>query len=117
MTANIKKTRSDRRKLRVRSKIYDVSDRIRVSVFRSNKHTYAQAIDDSKNKTIASSSDLKTKDKKVTKSKSAYELGEQLGKKLKDLKVRQIVFDRGSYKYSGRVKQLAEGLKKAGIKI
>lgn len=104
-----------RRKLRTRNKIKG-TDRPRLSVFRSNKHIFAQLIDDEKNVTIfgASENVLKTAG---TKSEKAKALGLFIAEKAKAKKVTKIVFDRGSYAYHGRVKQIAEGLREGGLEF
>ncbi len=102
-----------RRQKRTRNKIKG-TDRIRVSVYRSNKYIFAQLIDDVKNITIVGLSEkaLKTKG---TKSEKAKALGLMLAEKAKEKKVSKLVFDRGSYAYHGRVKQVAEGLREGGM--
>ena len=101
-----------------RNKLFGTEDTPRVCVFRSNKHIYAQVINDEKQVTIASSSDIKFKTKgKKTKTEIAEEVGNELGKILKKAKVEKIKFDRGSNKYHGRVKALAEGIRAQGIKF
>lgn len=105
-------------KRRVRSKIKGKSNLLRLSVFRSNKHIYGQVIDDVKAITLASISDAKKSAKTaITKSQSAREQGVALGKKLAEQKIKQVVFDRGSYKYAGRVKAFCEGVRESGIII
>jgi large subunit ribosomal protein L18 len=108
-----------KRKNRIRSKLRQNRDKPRVSVFRSNRHVYVQVIDDNLAKTLASFSDLKLKKKssKSTKSKSANLVGTELGKLLKKIGIKEVVFDRGAFKYHGRVKSLAEGLRKEGIQF
>ncbi|MGC9046822.1 MAG: 50S ribosomal protein L18 [Minisyncoccia bacterium] len=105
-----------RRARRTRSKIKGVAEKPRVSVFRSNKYTYVQIIDDKIGATILSLStyNIKSKNNKTNK---AFELGEMIGKKMLEQGIKTAVFDRGSYKYHGRVKAVAEGLRKSGIKI
>jgi large subunit ribosomal protein L18 len=110
----VHKTSKNRRKLRVSSKINGTSDRPRVSIFRSNKFIYAQAINDMEGKTIVS---VNSKDVKGTPVEQAKNIGLEIGKKLKELKVEKCVYDRGSYRYHGRVKSLAEGIREAGIII
>lgn len=107
-----------RRKKRVSSGISGTAERPRISVYRSNKSIYAQAIDDDKAVTLASYSShhLKSKDKK-NKTEKSQEIGSSLAKILKDKKIKKAVFDRGPYAYLGRVKALAEGLREGGIKI
>lgn len=106
-----------RRKKRIRKKISGTSDRPRVSIFRSNKHIYIQAVDDDKNITLAASSDLKLKkaEQSGTKKEIASKVGSLFGKALKAMKIKNVVFDRGGYKYHGRVKALAEAIRSEGI--
>ncbi len=113
----MKITASNRRRIRVRSKIVGVSMYPRLSIFRSNKHISAQLIDDTKGHTLAAESDITTKTEKATKTVKAHAVGLALGKKIMDLKIKQVVFDRGSYKYDGRVKALAQGVREAGVII
>lgn len=107
-----------KRKASIKTTIRGSEEMPRVSIFRSNKHIYAQIIDDSNEKTLASSSDVSLKLKKgVNKTDKAMNVGEELGKKAISAKVKAVVFDRSGYKYHGRVKALAEGLRKAGLKF
>lgn len=112
----VHKTSKNRRKIRVSSKINGTSVRPRISVFRSNRFIYAQAIDDVEGKTVASvnSKDLKLESNKVEQAKN---IGLEIGKKLKELKIESCVYDRGSYRYHGRVKSLADGVREAGVII
>lgn len=103
-------------KRRIRSKVEGTSARPRVNVYKSNLHIYAQAIDDSKGVTIASSDDTKVKGKS-TKVERATLVGQDLAKKLIAGKVSEVVFDRGGYRYHGRIKAVAEGLRQGGIKV
>lgn len=105
-----------RRKIRVRAKMTGTAQKPRLSVFRSLIHIYAQAIDDQSGKTLVAISDKEIK-AKGNKSEMATAVGEAMGAKLNAKKITTIVFDRGAYKYHGRVKALAEGLRKAGIKF
>lgn len=102
-----------RRQVRTRNKLKG-TDRVRVSVYRSNKYIFAQLIDDVKNVTVVGLSEkaLKTKG---TKSEKAKALGLLLAEKAKEKKISKLVFDRGSYAYHGRVKQVAEGLREGGM--
>ena len=112
-------TKSNRREIRhkrVRSKVFGTAEEPRLSVFRSNKHIFLQLIDDVKGATIASSSDLMIK-KKMTKTETAKEVGKGLAKTAKSKKIKKIVFDRGGYKYHGRVKAAAEALRKENLKF
>jgi large subunit ribosomal protein L18 len=106
-----------KRQKKVRSLISRSFLRGRLSVFRSNKHIYAQIID-SKGTVLASSSDLKglnVKDKKLNKTEMAFVVGEEIAKKALKKKISKVVFDRGGYKYHGRVKAIADGARKGGL--
>jgi large subunit ribosomal protein L18 len=110
-----------RRKRRISSNIKGTSDKPRISVFRSSRFIYAQAIDDVARKTIMSFSNAdlkKTADfKKGKKGEDSKKIGVGLAKKLIEKKILAGVFDRGAYSYNGRVKALAEGLREGGLKI
>ncbi len=105
-----------RRKNRIRAKISGTSTRPRLSVFRSNSFISVQLIDDTKWITLASASDLKL-EKKGTKTDMAQLVWAEMAKKIKDLKIESIVFDRGWFVYHWRVKALAEALREGGIKF
>jgi len=108
-----KKIKRERRHKRVRAKISGTALRPRLAVFRSLKHIYAQLIDDENHKTLVSASDLEIKlDKKMTKTEKAQLVGELLGKKALKKNIKEVVFDRGGFKYHGRVKSLCEGVRK-----
>ena len=100
---------------RVRKNVTGRTDRPRVAVFKSSQHIYAQIIDDSSHTTIVSESDLKLTT--GTKTEKATLVGENLAKKAIDKKVKAIIFDRGGFKYHGRVASLAEGLRKGGLEF
>jgi len=102
---------------RIRAKISGTAGRPRLCVFRSGKHIYVQLIDDEKNKTILTVSDLKFKKNRGTKIEKAKEAGKLIAEKAKDLKIEKVVFDRGGYKYHGRVKAVAEGAREGGLKF
>ena len=112
--SNIKK-----RELRNRKKLKTVSDRYRVSIFRSLKNISAQIIDDKEKKTLVSASsiekDLKSNKKK--KMESSILLGEILAKRAVEKKIVKVYFDRGSYKYHGRIKSFADPLRKNGLEF
>lgn len=114
-----KQKRFLQRKRRVKAKI-TMGGYPRLSVFRSNRYIYAQLIDNSKGKTLVSSSskDLaKSKTGKRTKTQIARLVGEELAKKARRAKIIKVRFDRGAYKYHGRVKALAEGAREKGLKF
>lgn len=106
--------RSRRRARRVRSGLSCKEGLPRVSVFRSLKQIYAQIIDDSKHVTLVSSSSKELNDR-GDKTEQAKAVGIALAKKAKDKKIEKVCFDRGSYRYHGRVRALAEGLREGGI--
>lgn len=91
--------------------------RPRVTVFRSNKYTWVQAIDDTKAHVVASISAQQVKEAKGPKVEVAQKLGEELAELLTKKKVNQVVFDRSGYRYHGRVKAVAEGLRAKGINL
>ena len=114
-------TKLDRKKFRVRNKIKNVSssNRFRLSVNRSIKNISAQIIDDEKNVTLlsASSNTKEIKLLKKTKKELSTLVAELLAKKAKNLNIRKVYFDRGTYKYHGRVKILAEEVRKNGMEF
>ena len=114
-------TKLERKKFRVRNKIKKVSsiERFRLSVSRSAKNISAQIIDDVKNITLvsASSNTKEIKSQKKSKKELSTLVAETLAKKAKDLKITKVYFDRGIYKYHGRVKLLAEELRKNGMEF
>ncbi len=104
----------DKRKQRVRKKVMGTSQSLRLSVFKSLYHIYAHIIDDEKAATLLAVSDAHIKGKH-TKSEVAKMVGLELAKKAKGLGVESIVFDRGGFRYHGRVKQIAEGAREGGL--
>ncbi len=108
--------RVERRKKRVRVKVSGTAAKPRLSVYRSLSHIYAQLINDEKGVTLLSASDSEAKTGK-TKVEKAYEVGKILAAKAKTAKISEAVFDRGAFKYHGRVKAIAEGAREGGIKI
>lgn len=110
------KRRKLRKLQRVRKK-FKYADSMRVSVFRSAEHIYAQLIDDRVGHTVASSSTLQIKEFEGNKTAYAYEVGKKLAEKAKSAGISRAVFDRGSFKFHGRVKALAQGLCEAGLQV
>ena len=111
---------TERKRFRVRKKLKNVSkDRYRLSVSRSTKNISAQIIDDVKNITLvsASSIDKEIKDQKKNKSELSTIVAETLAKKANEKNIKKIYFDRGIYKYHGRVKLLADELRKNGMEF
>lgn len=109
----LKNVQQKRRVTRIRKKIMFVSNRPRLTVFRSNVNIYAQIIDDSKSKTIASASSKEVDAKK--KMEQAQEVGKLIAQKAVKAKVKSVVFDKGAYKFHGRVKALADGAREGGL--
>ncbi len=110
------KRKFDIRRNRVRSKISQVSDRIRLSVFKSGRHIYAQVIDDVKAVVIAAASTLEKDLRKPKKSNCnceiASKIGELIGTRAAEKGVKEVVFDKGGYRYHGVVKALADSARK-----
>lgn len=106
-----------RKAARNRAKLHGTASSPRLSVFRSNKYLHAQLIDDNAGKTLLSASTRESKSVKIPKLKQAESLGESIAKKAIEKGIKNAVFDRGSYKYHGRVKALAEGARSGGLKI
>lgn len=111
---NKKQIRRHKRKQKIRSKISGTKETPRLSVYRSNAHIYAQLIDDSAQKTLGQSNDLKMKGSKTD---NAKKVGEEIAGIAKKLKVKNIVFDRNGYIYHGRVKNLADSVREQGVEF
>ena len=105
------------RKQRVRYKNKRVSDRNRLTVFRSNNHLYAQLIDDKKGITLASSSSLEEsmKNKNLQRKEIAEQIGKDIAKKIISQGIDKVAFDRGKYKYHGLIKILADAARSEGL--
>ena len=131
MNKKNKKVQKERRHRKVRAKIQGTEERPRLCVFRSNKHIYAQIIDDEKGRTLVSASDLevnpvefaergfnRVKDsKKDKKTDLAQKVGQLIAQKAKEKKIKTVVFDRGGFRYHGRIKTLAEEARKQGLQF
>src|SRR4051794_8201303 len=111
-----------RRKQRVRTQIRKkAGGRVRLSVFRSSKHIYAQVIDDAQGRTLAAASslekELKTQLKTGADKTAATAVGKLLAERAKKAGVDKVVFDRGAYRYHGRIKALADGAREGGLNL
>ena len=109
-----------KRKIRNRKKLRDVNtNKLRITVFKSSKNISAQIIDDKISKTLvsASSTEKEIKKNKTKKMDLSNILGELLAKRAKEKKISSVYFDRGGYKYHGRIKALADSLRKNGLKL
>ncbi|MTI71180.1 MAG: 50S ribosomal protein L18 [Firmicutes bacterium] len=116
-----KNERRKKRHLRMRNKVQGTPDRPRLNVYKSAKHMYAQIIDDMAGKTIISASTLDKELQKNLESTGNKEAAREVGKKVAELAkekgIETVIFDRGGYIYHGRVKELAEGAREAGLKF
>lgn len=128
---DVMQTSKSKRTRRVRAKISGTPERPRLTVFRSNKHIYAQIINDDKGTTLVSAGEKegvgaksqqsrksgKKTDNKMTKTEVARNVGEILGQKAKRKGITKVAFDRGPYRYHGRIKALAESVRKQGVEF
>ncbi len=116
---NIREEARQKRKTRIRKRIFGTEQRPRLSVFRSAKHIYAQIVVDSTGSTILAASSLSPEIReelvKLKKSEAAKKVGELLGRKAAEKNIRKVVFDRNGFLYHGRIKALAEGARESGL--
>lgn len=121
ITVNDKNKERIVRHKRVRNKISGTKKCPRLNVYRSLNNIYVQLIDDEKGVTLAACSTLDkevaSKIKGKTKSEQAYIVGQTIGERAKALKIKEVVFDRGGYIYTGRVQKVADGARDAGLKF
>jgi len=112
-----KQEKRKRRHQRVRAKIFGTKERPRLYVFCSNKHIYAQLIDDQVGKVLIAVKDMEIKTKKSDSGKTglAFKVGELVAKKAIEQEIKKVVFDRGGSLYHGKVKALAEGARQGGL--
>jgi large subunit ribosomal protein L18 len=113
----IDKTRKRlKRKASIRKSIHGTPERPRMTVYKSNRHTYVQAIDDAAGVTLAAASNLEKDQRAIANKTAALEkLGQLIGERLKAKNITAVVFDRNGYRYHGKVKAIADGARKAGI--
>jgi large subunit ribosomal protein L18 len=116
-----KRVRDDRLRKRIRDKVKGTPERPRVHVFKSNTYLYTQVINDADGKVLLTASTLEKEFKEQSKNgknkKASELLGQILAKRLKSKSIERIVFDRGVYPYHGRIKTLAEAMRKEGIQF
>ncbi len=122
MSANIKKERRIRRKMRVRKKVSGSPERYRMTVYRSLKHIYAQIIDDTQNSTLVSACTVEKEavaamGTEGTKSDSSKIVGALIAKRALEKNITSVAFDRNGYIYHGRVKALADAAREAGLQF
>lgn len=107
-----------KRQVRVRSKIVGTAERPRLNVFRSLKHIYAQVVNDEHGETLVAASSLDLEGVgDATKSQTAEKVGQLLAERALDHGIKEVIFDRGGYKFHGRVKALADAARKAGLEF
>lgn len=115
----VKKIAKERIRKRIRKKIQGTSERPRIHVFKSNRYVYTQVINDEEGRILASASTLekefKGKSKNFKNIEACQALGEMLAKRLKAKKIERVIFDRGIYPYHGRIKAIAEAMRKGGL--
>jgi large subunit ribosomal protein L18 len=114
-TPKTREERRYRRHLRVRKKVTGTQERPRMVIFRSDKHIYAQLVDDVAGRTIATASSVKVGEGKKTE--KAAEVGKQIAAIAKDRGITTVVFDRAGYQYHGRVKAVADGAREGGLEF
>jgi large subunit ribosomal protein L18 len=112
---NTKKIKVERRHKKIRAKVFGTEEKPRLAVFKSNKYIYGQLINDDKSVTILSLSSMKVKGK--TFMERSIETGKEIAKLAKAKKIEKVVFDRGGFKYVGRVKAFADGAREGGLKF
>jgi large subunit ribosomal protein L18 len=115
MTVLTAPARRLRRRRRVRAKVRGSAERPRISVFRSNRGVFAQLIDDDSGRTLASVNWTEAELRGLKRMQQARRAGELLARRAGDAGIERAVFDRGGYKYHGRVKELAEGARDGGL--
>jgi large subunit ribosomal protein L18 len=117
MSVTTKPQQRLRRRRRVRAKVSGTAERPRLSVFRSNRGLFAQLIDDRAGRTVAAVNWIEPDLRKLSPMDQAKRIGELLAERAKAAGVEACVFDRGGYRYHGRVKALAEGAREGGLKF
>ena len=115
MTASTRTARRLRRRRRVRAKVHGSPERPRVSVFRSNRGIGAQLIDDEQGRTLAAVAWTEAELRELPRMEQAQRAGRLLAERAKAAGIERAVFDRGGYRYHGRVKALADGAREAGL--
>jgi len=117
MTVMTKRQQRLRRRRRVRARIVGSAERPRLSVYRSNRGVFAQLVDDTRGHTVAAVNWIEPELRKLTAAEQAKRAGELLAERAKAAGVDTCVFDRGGYRYHGRVRALAEGAREGGLKF
>jgi large subunit ribosomal protein L18 len=115
MTVVTKRQRRLRRRRRVRARVSGTAERPRLSVFRSNRGVFAQLVDDTRGHTLAAVNWIEPDLRKLAATEQAKKAGELLAERARAAGVETCVFDRGGYRYHGRVRALAEGAREGGL--
>lgn len=115
MNTKIKKIKRDRRRKRIKSKVFGTKEKPRFSVFKSNRYIVAQLIDDEKGATLAFATSKNMNGK--TSFERSKQVGEEIAKQAKAKKIEKVVFDRGGYLYTGSIKSLADSARESGLKF
>jgi large subunit ribosomal protein L18 len=118
-SAKDKQTARVRRHFRVRKKVAGTAERPRLAVFRSNRHIYAQVIDDTTGRTLAAASTAEPAQRGGSTGTvdAAKKVGELVGERAKSAGIERVVFDRGGFRYHGRVAALCDGARAAGLEV
>lgn len=111
-----KRVQRERRRKRLRRRIYGTAERPRLSVYRSNVHIYAQLVNDDEGNTLAAADSREVGDSE-NRTEAARKVGELVAQRAQDADIEEVVFDRGGNKYHGRVAALAEGARSGGLKL
>jgi large subunit ribosomal protein L18 len=118
---NIKVATRNKRRVRIRKKVFGSAEQPRLAVFRSAQHIYVQAIDDEKGCTLAQASTMEKSLAKAIEGKKKKEaaalVGEKVAERLKLVGVTTVIFDRGGFSYTGRIAEVADGARKAGLQF
>lgn len=114
-TLNAKTESRQRRHARIRARVYGTAEKPRLSIFKSNRHMFAQLIDDASGKTIIGVSSQKAEGKNMSEKSQA--LGKMIAKEALAKKISVIAFDRGGFKYTGKIKLFADAAREGGLKF
>jgi large subunit ribosomal protein L18 len=113
----LKNLRRSRRKTGIRKRVFGSPEQPRLSIFRSEKHVYAQLIDDFAGKTLAEASSVSAKLEKGSNTEAAAQVGKAIAEKAKSAGIGKVAFDRNGFRYHGRVKALADAAREGGLKF
>ena len=111
-----KRAQREKRRLRIRRRLFGTAERPRLSVYRSNVHIYAQLVDDETGRTLAAA-DSREVGEAESRKDAASKVGELIAQRAHDADIETVVFDRGGNKYHGRIAALAEGARSGGLKL